>query len=360
MTVFVIESPFQVMNAIEAVHHFKFEDNVIIVLLSGLFSKESYERIIDKKQWKEVRYVPFRYKLTNSDFGLHPPKNVYERMQELYLTLDRSVKKKVINNMCRSLGRVDNLVLGSYRRYYDIHMRHIANNVDHNRLFLIDVGTDTLEIGRQRIEEHNAGPGALGDEPAKSLKSMLRDKLVEWDGTGVDSLTFFTSYDFEVSGPDRVIKNDYRYFKSLADRAAVSDGVWFIAQPLVEQEYLTHDVYVRYLAKVKQYFSGRPVFYIPHPRESGRYIELARNEFGFETKRFDVPIEYAVTVGGSRPQCIASFFSSALENFAVIFGNRIDIKAFYLHGADLLKNHESVHEVYSHYVSKGMDIEVVS
>lgn len=368
MNVFVIQAPYQVLNAIEAVHHYNFKRNTLVIPLNGLFPRQGFEIMIDREQWDRVQFLGFYSRLKNYDFGKNRPRNVYERMLEFFLTFDQSIKKMRMEMLARSIGRVENLILGSYQDSYDLHMRHLANRISHENLYLIDVGTDTLKINRQRNEENRlrraAGKAETRDiEPERMLlraKRRLRRRLVEWNAEGVDRLTYFTCYELIATGQDRVERNSYAYAKSLMSKAAVDGNVWFIAQTLVDEEYLSLGAYLEYLRKVKEYFSGRKFVYVPHPRESERYVSIVEKTLGFEIRRFGAPIEYEIAFRGRRPQCIASFFSSALENCAAISGDILEIKSFQINEKDLLKYKDIVGEVYSYFsASRDKNIEVV-
>ena len=41
MNVFVVSTPYQVLNAIEAVEYFKFKNNILVILYIGLFNRKS-------------------------------------------------------------------------------------------------------------------------------------------------------------------------------------------------------------------------------------------------------------------------------------------------------------------------------
>ncbi len=368
MNVFVIQAPYQILNAIEAVHHYNFRRNTLVIPLNGLFPRQGFEIMIDREQWDRVQFLSFYSRLKNFDFGKNRPRNVYERILELFLTFDQSVKKMRMETLARSVGRVENLILGSYQDSYDLHMRHLANMISHENLYLIDVGTDTLKINRQRNEEirlrQTSGKAETRDIDSGGMllraKRALKRNLVEWNAEGVDRLTYFTCYELIATGQDRVERNSYAHARSLVSKADVDGNVWFIAQTLVDEQYLSLDTYLEYLRKVKEYFSGRKIVYVPHPRESERYVSVVEKTLGFEIRRFDGPIEYEVAYRGRRPQCIASFFSSALENCAAISGDILEIRSFQINENDLLKYKDVVGEVYS-YFSSSMDnnIEVV-
>jgi hypothetical protein len=341
-------------------------NNVLIILLIGLFRKKHYEKLIDNHHWQTVKYVRFYTRLTASltqyDFGAERPKNLYERTAELYLTYYQLVKRTRIDRLANSLNLVDNLVLGSYRSDYDLHFRHFANRVNCNNIYVIDVGTNTLDFARHtdEIGESKVITGSDKGNIIKRLKRVIRNKFINWDTVGLKKVTFFTCYDVDGIEANRIIKNEYKYIKSLMSNCPVSNSVLFLGESLVDDGLLSLEVYLDYLSRIRTYFADNSVLYIPHPRESEKYVQAIRKKLNFETKRFDVPIEYALTTAGTKPKCIASFFSSALPNCSVIFGENISIKSFHLQAEHLLKGNDMVDRIYSHFASKmSGNIEVI-
>ena len=362
MNVFVIESPTQVLNALEASQYFKFEHKVLIILLTGLFEKEYYEKIIDWSYWENVQFIPFYYITKNFDFGTNRPKNLYEKAIEIILTIDQALKRRRLDNVARSVGLAENVILGNYRSDLSTHMRHFANTVRFRRLYIIDDGTDTILINDQRKKEKSCQyiktPQSMG--LFKRIKKKLRERFVDWNTKGVEHLTYFTCYEIDVMEEDTIEINSYEHIKSLARNAPVDRSVMFLGQPLVDDGYLTEPNYMEYLDKVDKYFKTEELVYVPHPRETEKYIDIIKSRFNFQVKRFDAPIEYEIATRGTMPKCVSSFFCSALENCATMFGKIIDIKSFHVDAEELLKNREVVAKIYSYFEStKDGSIEIV-
>lgn len=363
MNLFMLTAPYQILNALEAIHYFGFADNHLRIIETGHFTWEQFENIIDPAMWQSVRFYDFRYKLLNLDFEKNRPRNLRERLIEYYLVVEQMQKKWRANRIAKRVGQLENLILGNYQRHYDGHMRHIANCLRFRELFLLDVGTDTLRINRDRHAE--TGPAAamaaematVGRRP--TFKQRIRRYLADWDTRGVDSLTFFTTYDFEPSGRDRVVRNDYAYLKSVVAGSKPSDKVFFAGQPLVDQCYLTRESFHACMARIRDFFSGKQLIYVQHPRESEVQLNVIR-QLGIKIRRFTAPFEYAVAFSAERPCCIASFFSSVVENSASIYGETLAIRAFYLPEALLLKDWEEVARVYVQFrENKRSKIEVL-
>ena len=101
-------------------------------------------------------------------------------------------------------------------------MRHIANTINYNMLYLLDDGTDTIEINKRRhkIENHEresrTGTSISRISLFKTIEARIRAKYWNWYLAEVPSVTFFTVYDLDVRKGDRLIRNNYSYLRSLA------------------------------------------------------------------------------------------------------------------------------------------------
>jgi hypothetical protein len=359
VNVFLIAAPYQILHSLEAIQRMKLVCNALVVLDTGMFQRDTYMRVLDRQHWQSIQFVSFRYRLVDRDFGTKGPRNLYERLLELYLVFDQVLKRWRIDRLCASVGHVENLFLGNYLNDYDPHMRHVANRMRYDQLVLLDVGTDTLRIGRQRLQEQNDKLShANGEEllqPRREpwndswmakIKHTIRHRFIDWTVDGVASLTFFTCYEFETHAGDQIILNDYRCLQSRVRNARRVDAVFFVGQPVVDQQYVRVETFVRHMRRVVAHFSGRQLVYVPHPRESDKYLEIVRAEFGLLIQRFEVPIEHAITLGGDVPRSVASFFSSALVNLVAMLGESVELTAFYIPETDLLKDVEVVDHTY--------------
>jgi len=48
MNLFMLGAPYQVLSALEAIHHFKFFGNHLKILDTGHFTRRQFESVIDK------------------------------------------------------------------------------------------------------------------------------------------------------------------------------------------------------------------------------------------------------------------------------------------------------------------------
>lgn len=359
MNLFMLCAPYQMLGALELAHHARMQDNHLHVMDTGHFTRAQFESVIEPSRWQSVAFHDFRYRLVHLDFGSRPPHGARERLQEIYLTIDRWRKRRRADRIAASIGSAENLVLGNYRRRYDEHMRHIANRLDYARLYLLDVGTDTLRIhaDRQLDWEDRERHRQSGAHIAATPPDSLRKRPPGWDTRGAESVTYFTTYDLKPAPGDVVVRNTFAHLRSTVGGTR-SSRVLFAGQPILDQGYVDRETYTTLLSRVRNHFSGSSAVYVVHPRESATQLEIVKS-LGFEIERHVAPFEYAVSFGGEHPGCIASFFSSVLENSAAIFAGSMPIKAFEIPSRHLLKDQDSVAKVYAHFRASRGSIEVV-
>lgn len=356
MNLFLLSGPYQLLSAVECVHHFGLSGNRLVIVDTGHFTREAFDAVVDPAAWDGVEWLDVRYIFPDFDFGALERPTLRDRAKERALLWHQIRLRRRVEAFIERTPPCDSLVLGNYLADYDLHMRHLARHLRHERLILVDVGTDTLRIARHRNEENRArreGPGD-GNPPGGGLttrtKQALRRRWVDFDRTGVERLTFFSAYDLEVSGQDTLVRNTYTHTRSKLATSRSSDTVYFVGQPLVDQGYLHEDVYADILGQVKRHFAGRRVVYVRHPRESAHQLEMVQRH-GFEIGRGRAPFEHEVCFGEDQPGCVAAFFSSVVENCAAIFGRSLPIVAFEFPLHHLQKDHENVGKIYEEFRS---------
>ena len=373
--VFVVESPTQLLNATEARVAFSCARPRLFVLMTGLFDRTWFARVANAGGWTDVRYVPFRFVARQYDFGLAPPVRFKERVIERLMLLDVMRKKLTLELVAGYCGDVRYLFLGQYRQDTHLHFRHFANVCRYQHLVLLDDGTDTALINRQRKEERRGRVDDGQQLPRGALKRAAKRVIATWDSRGAASLTFFTSMDITPEWPDRLIKNEYRHLKKGVRCIAVCKGtegndvgegpsdavdMYFLGQTLVDDGYLTMELYLECLSSVVTQNRSARLEYIPHPRESSMTVEQLRERLGIRVRRLDGPVELEVALAGKSPSIIAGFFCSALENLRAILPDDIEIHAYRIPSARLLQDHESVVAIYEHLsAAKGIRVKDV-
>jgi hypothetical protein len=351
---FIIHRPYQVLNAVEYAKRAGLRRCRLFVVEDEELSTDYFAEIADESVWESIEVCPLRDWFDYADLSHRRPETVSEYVMEKVQLLNQIRKRRIVDRLAKRIGRVSELVLGSYRESYAGYMRHIANRVPHSKLVLIDVGTDTLEINRQRIDEYARKQRPATAVPARDfsffrrLHQALRTEFVEWDTQGVVSATFFSCYDLKVAPSDHLLKNDYRNLRStLGDRAGNGE-TWFLGQPIADQQYLSWESFRRLISFVIQRYGSEKLVYIAHPYESSRQLDLIKN-VGARVARFEKPIEIALSSATEVPSVVSGFFSSAISGCAAIFGDALDYEAIRIPESMLEKQRENLSEIYQSF-----------
>ena len=212
MNVYLVETPHQLLNAIEAKHALELQNNLLLVITLEEYPREAYEPLIVGGEWQEVRFLPTCIE-NRGRVARYLKDHPSERVQGYFNTYELRELRKLLDRQASSLSRVENLFLGNYFRTY---MRHFGNVVKPRRLCLLDDGTVTLSIHAVREQMH-AGCGTYSlDTP--SFRKKLITRLLGYRARQAASLTFFTTYDLAMSNSDHLIRNEYGYFRQKAMR----------------------------------------------------------------------------------------------------------------------------------------------
>jgi hypothetical protein len=230
-------------------------------------------------------------------------------------------------------------------------MRHFVNTTPHQKTFLLDDGTATIQISRERKEGLN---DTLHLPVNKKIKLFAQRIFQGLRSEAQASLCFFTAFDVSPGEKDTIVKNNYDYIRNINHKSEQNDVVYFLGSPLNEAGIMPQTEYLEYLQKVKHYFGDQKLIYIAHRREIKRNLEEIGKLLDTEVVLFDVPIEYQIAVFGPRPKILASFISSALDNCRLIMDDKLMIISFKFSLENCLKR-ENVESVYNYYTTKISD-----
>lgn len=351
INVFIIHRPYQILNATEYAMRAGLAHCHLIAVEDEKLSAEYFADIADAGVWESIQVCPLRDWFEYADLSCRRPATMKEIVMEKVQLINQVRKRRIIDKLATRIGQVNELVLGSYRRSYAEYMRHIATRIPYRKLVLIDVGTDTLEINRQRHEEFAEGLQSQSEAPLQDasifqrLRRTVRSALVDWNTQGAASVTFFSGYELDVSPADEFILNDYRNLRrSLTDRPANGE-TWFLGQPIADQQYLSWSAFGMLIDGVATRYGLGNLVYVPHPYESDRQLDIIANA-GIRVKRFDKPIEVILSRATEIPSALSGFFSSAITGCAAIFGSTLEYEAIRIPETMLQKEQDNLEEIY--------------
>lgn len=348
MNIYIVETRLQLVNATEAKHKFESIYNVLIIFYSKMSPIEAFQPLLVNENWTKIIYFQisdrvYRPGMTTSSSTL------FGVIQEYFNTLKQFKRRRRLDAMLDALPNADALFLGNYLIPY---MRHSATRLKYRKLVALDDGTDTLRINDLR-KRNCFGENFRERVPIwKSIKSYIRKEYIDWTLFDEHELCFFSTYDLEVKKSDSLITNNYEHLRRRLNNQRVVNEVYFLGEPLCEDGYISDIVYSKYLTRIQQYFAGQKFIYVPHPRESNDKVTNISAKHGFPVRRFNVPIEIQLILGEQQPIVLASFFSTALDNCRLIFGQRLAIKAFYIDRQDLNVGYDFIYDIYDYLDSK--------
>lgn len=342
----MIRTPLQLLNAVEARRHFGLQRAALMVIEYGGHGLPPFDlSLVDGADWLAVQVidlnpVPRPFPHTWLD---HPRLHGSEKVH----VLRQQHRRQLLDNALRPWRKVPNLLLGNYMQGW---FRHAAQRCSRARCILLDDGTDTLRIAADRQRP----------DPAQDPVSVWRRPKVwwyrrhaTWNVRQRERVTFFTSYQLDLPPGDELVVNDFRHTRERMREVPQDRRCLFLGQPLVEDGYLAPAEFARLLAGVKTSLAAVELFYVPHRRERLAELSALLDRLGIAQLALDKAFEYHLLDSPSLPAIVASFFSSALDNCRLIWGDRLRIMAFRLPAASLRVAHDYVAGVYDYFAQRG-------
>lgn len=328
VNVFVVCTPLQLINALEAQHAFEARGCVLVTVESEALH-DRLRSMIDPSDWDEVHHVMVQ----------EPTGGWRARAAAVWRGAQA---RRGLDQLARRWPEVDRLFLGNYN---DVFCRHLSNVLSSRAIVLLDDGTTTIDIACRRVQE--SGPAR---SVGQARRIALYARLMAVRTHEAERLVFFTSYDIAVGRQDEVVRNTFERLRAQAARMGVGDGVLFLGQPLVEIGQMLEDRYATYLAAARDHFGAEGFVYVPHWRESPHLVQRLQTKLGFEVVRPPVPIEVDLLRSGRLPRVLASFHTAALENCRRMFGGAgMRITALTIAPEHLESGHDSIERVYAYF-----------
>lgn len=324
-SIFLVKTPLQLLNAIEAKHHFKLnKENCILVVMGdrkNLPQMQALER--ESFEWGVVVFLNEVPLLFGNLFGLNTD-SWLDRLWKSKFFSKSVFNVRRLNRISKAISEAEYIFIG-YARY--IYMRHFVNVTPHKNVCLLDDGNATIQDASDRSD----GETKSNRKSIKyDIKTSLKKKLLGVDNAESESLLFFTMYDVMAGPKDSVVKNEYSYIRSKLKNDEETNDVYFLGGPLPGANIISKESYIDHLTRVKKYFSDKKIIYVAHRRESQSFLNELSEELDLEVVLFDYPVEYQFAMLGPRPKIMASFVSSALDSCRSIFKDKMKIISFRL------------------------------
>ena len=342
INLFLISTPFQLINVIEAKKELNISNtSSVAVFMAYAVNLISIKKIIDRSQWKEIYFI-------NEDVEIL--KKHEENLKKRRLL---PVLKKVISNfnkikeIIRKFNKIDNLIVGYYLNLENI---HVMNSVKFKKLYLLDDGIATIEINNRR----KMNMSFFKDQSRELyLKMAFKKYFLNYKIKHPPSVIFFTIYDIESRDSDTVIRHNYAEVKKLIQGLDKTEEVFFLGAPYSEihPEVLSETDYFNYLKGIVDYFKSNRLIYIPHKDESFEKLERIKTDLNITVKIIDLPIELFLLNQKEIPMTISGMATSALPNCKEIFGKGIEIVAIRISSEKIINKSTipAVENIYNYF-----------
>lgn len=316
---FVITSPLQVINAIEAREHFKTNNNILVAVFSEFKSKnkEQIINLINEKDWNKVLYFDMQSSTQKQSTFLKQIQLVQLLRQTQY----------------------DFVFCGDFSSS----MKLILANVKKNQVFLLDDGATTINRYLYDLNQDINNKKT----PTKLIRE-LRFNICGLKTKVVDVINLFTSYKFIPKSNEQIIFNDLKFFQSgLLKNSLADESVYLLGQPLREINIVSNDVYLDSIAKIIKHYQDKNIIYIPHRAETlldG--LKLLEGDT-FKIKNIELPIELYFLQHNIYPKYICSFWSSALFTLNILYPKTI-VEVFKIDDMNIYFAQKQIQNVYNY------------
>ncbi|MDN5130955.1 hypothetical protein [Aliarcobacter butzleri] len=279
---FIINSPLQLLNALEAIYKFKL-NNIIIVAIYNRSIKniEQIETQLSKINCEEIiRFNPLK-----------------EGKIKGYVRLIKRLQKNIYEKIFTG-------------ELVDSKFRVTIANLKKDKLYLLDEGTSIIQYYEETIKKNKINKYNL-----KDFRFLLFGLKIELE----DSINFFTYYSFSLSQNVQVIENKLEYMKKnfKVNCEDYSNKLFFFGQSLLI--FSNKNEFEDSLKKVIKKNKDKKVIYIPH-REDKETVKIAKEiDKNIEILELNQPIEQYFLENGIEPKNAISYFSTALTTTKILF-----------------------------------------
>lgn len=314
---FIVRTPLQLINALEAKHHFKTSNNLLIVIYStNQTDKIQMNKLLKENDWDEIIKLNRKGK-----------KSIFWE----YIKIIKEVKKETIDNL--------------FVVFFNGVQRLFISNINAQKIYLIDDGVASFTIQKKL-------PKLMLE---KKWINELRYKLVGLKTNITKFPNFFTAYNLMPYPNQEIIKNNYDYLISsfLSKTTEDTQHIYLLGQTLIKPNIVSQNYYLKILKAIKSHFNQQTIIYIPHRDEQPSDLEaikaLEDSHFILETSKGAIETEFLEN--GIYPNHIVSFFTSALFNLEKIFP-KSEIFAVKIDSQYLKERKEAVEHCYTELKTK--------
>lgn len=304
--IYLVKTPFQFINAYEALDYFKTKNNILIIVDNGVENnKIQLTNLIEVNYWDEI-----------IRFGDKSKSNFIN-----YIRLIRMLKKIKIENFFASSG---------LKKMQQV----IFANIKAKNICLIDQGVGTIYTYNLFKNNNFKNINAFNIKKLRFNLLGLKTKIDE-------QVNFFTMFNFAALPKSNIYKNNYNFVKNKysLENKELTNEVFIIGQKLVKSEIVSKDEYFLYLDTIINKYNGYTISYLMHRAEDKNYLV----ENGYDKKmnilESTKPGELFFLEMKTQPKHIIGSVSALLISLKFIFKN-INIISYKFNNRKFLESKE--------------------
>jgi len=305
---FIIRSPLQLINALEAIEYFKLKNNILVLIYNNTDNTNiQMDKIAAYYSWKKIIVVNQEQKKS--------------KMLD-YVKLIKKIKSTPYNYVFFSnFGSVQRIILA---------------NLKIKNLFFIDDGVET--VNRYKNVFVKGGINKFRLKLARFWLFGLKTKIK-------NNINLFTYFDLKPFRDSKIIQNNLENFqKKYLNNSLKDNFTYLLGQPLVSTNLLTKNDYFLYIDKIVS-LADKKIIYIPHRTEviSDR-LKLYESNI-FEIKNINMPVEMYFLENNIYPLHVVSFMTTAFFTLKKLF-SKTKFSYVYIPSSKILERHDDVESAY--------------
>lgn len=292
VNLFLIEAPFQLVSATQAVKCDPEGARILIVRRTGLTKNDKQVTAVlenVKDQWDTIIHVD-----TTNLFKL-----IYDLL---------SIKLRLLF----SWNKVNVLALGDFRSLFG---RIFCKCFSYNNLWFLDDGIASLDLFHEQDGEIKLKPKHL---QSKKIEGYYRSI----DSINTPRITLKTFLDVKSEAPffvEHVNLTDAFLKDKMKKRTFDDNLVFFLGAKLVEAGFLDKKAYFGVCEKVAKTYENKKIVYVPHRQECQSSIAEIVEHFKFDVLELELPVEFYLCGLDCLPRHVVSVCSAALCTIPEIF-----------------------------------------
>lgn len=297
---FLVQTPFHVLNALEAISEFDIKQSTFFIANSA-----------PNQKWRKMIEL------------LLPPNAHTILCRRNNLDIEEGTKEYAQHVDSLKASGFDFVFFSDARLYIFV---DIVNALNNPSTYLMDDGTGTL------LALHNlAHYGEYYDVPIST--SAERNQLIEqtkkkyglWNLPQV-KYNLFTVFDYESCEYYRVVNNPMRCLSHTHSDLAV-DTVLIIGQPFIKIKHMSSSHYLLCLEQICDFYKDKKKIYLPHPREEQSFVDSLKKSEHITVIDTDLTAEKYLMQLPLAPSTVCGFLSTSLWNIAK-YQKGIQVEAF--------------------------------